>query len=473
MRAKLGFASAAHVSSQQRFSFPEPRFQIQDIHKAVLGVVNATLADLARDHNSVAACISKVPVELLANVFAELALPDRIAASRVATTWRTAFLTPMVWAEIKCERSRESALAMKQMLSLSARSPLRLDIIMTRHNSEIILDALEGNVSRCLAIDLALEPNISSHDLDRLVGCFSLEMPRLRRFWLHDPGVVGHLLIKDDSNGRQIFNGCVSGLRSVTLCCDMSTLEGIDCPAFANVQNAILFQPGNMEARHLATFFRLFPAVVHTFMRVESYSDDEASDSPLVSLPPSLRSIVLVSDTVASNGFSILKRLRWQHVLRLSMQPKGGMVTEADMLSFFNGTQRHLTRRTAWVDWEDKLSAEAAGIGVSLSMTDDESDMHVLLSRNYHGPEPSISTAERTSFELTAPLPASIFINVTKLYLNELIFDPDMLQHAFPEVVAVEDLKILLTNTHFQRHHIGVSPFVVSQTMLCFVDSGN
>jgi len=407
-------------------------------------------------------------MELLASVFAELSVADRIAAALVCRPWRdSVFGSPRVWTNVYCRGTQQSALAMVEMLRLSAQSPIRLSIVVSGENSETAIDALNDCLPRCSHLELMFDGTTESHpDVREVLECLAQPAPKLRSFWLHDPEM--QYLNLDIAGDLHIFAGHAPQLQSLLLNCDASTLALIDPAGLVTAKNVFVCHPTEMKTYHLTVLFRLVPCVVHLLLRVQQ-ADGAIDANDAIDVPRTLRSLDIVSEISESNAWLLLKHMKWQHIHRVSLQPKGCYFTEADLLWFFHGTTgAQPSAYSAWIDWEDDLLE--MGNGVTLYISDIAADdPHILLPRTYHGPEPSVSVPERSSFELVDPLPSSLFVNVTRLYLNELVFDPDCLRHPLPPLPAVVDLKIRMTTAHFIRHNLGISPFVVSSALLLYL----
>jgi len=435
----------------------------------ILSAVYSSLASIVKDRNAgTRTGVTALPVEVLANILSHLeSLSHRATAALVSSSWNAAYMhSPRIWSQITCQSSLESAQRMIKQLQLSSHTSLDLAIKVSDENADIAIPALKENIHRCARLDLSFAESVESYSVRAVMSDLSSQpAPRLANFWLQDPNSYG--LEESLLHGSQFFAGSAPRLDRMLLNVDMLVLRGVDVGAFVNVRTASLLQAGYMNERHLEETFRVLPRVEFLTIRVSGWEELGTEDKDPIVPPTSLRSIDIISHREDGPIMYCLKRLRWQDIFRVSLQPKGGLYEPDDLHYFFDrvepSAQGHQGRRplqTAWIDWEDE--PETLEVGLTLYLNEADTDLHVLLPPTYKGDVPIISVFERSAFELNRALPATLFTHVTKLYLHELAFDRDSLPNPLPIFPMVVELRVMLMNMHYIRNDIGVSPFIVS-----------
>ena len=435
-------------------SYPDPRLAVQQVPNTILRAVKLIVDSLSRDYNHRAA-VSRLPVELLAVIFEQLHVRERMTVSLVSRKWHTTIYTsPDVWRRLSCGSSERAARALARMLALSAHASIELDVVLSEQTESILIPLLTEHLHRCTRLvlrlgsgDFASWPRMEAtrHLLDTVAA------PQLHTFILEDFGSVLGLPV---FNGTRLFAANSPQLDLVVLKVRiLQSLEALDLLAFLRVSVVTIQQSQWTSHTDIQIVLGIFPGLRYLRVIVEGWPSN--APDPTVHVPGSLRSLVLSSTSGADlAAFKILQRLSFQHLLRVSVEcfERARDVADADLLMVFDGWSREGQLQTARISWPTSLQALEDGAVITFC----DGEIETCLPISYTGRVPSRTVGERTIFDLRQRLPATLFDNVTMLYLHELVFDSDSLPYVPPVFPQVEDLRISLTN-HFHCLHQLVS----------------
>ena len=346
------------------------------------------------------------------------------------------------------------------MLRLAAQSSIELDVVVSGENEKVVIPALEANIHRCTQLRLIFDGGAGGlwPHIDEVRRCLGLPAPQLRQLIMHDD--YAQYLGDDLTQNLCLFGGHSPRLNLISLTLDLNTLSPIDARSLAQVTVVTLQQIGRTDSAALRLLLRLTPAMRYLRLCVQTWSDP-SHEEHTIELPPSLHSLDIIPTDAANSqsGIRLLKCLRWQHLHRVSLQAKDDLATEKDMRYLFHAFPGPQPPQTAWIGWADKPVSIDTGVAVFFS----KADLHAIVPESFRGDAvPSIPVEERSAFDVQQPLTASLFTNITQLYLHELVFDPDVLQYDLPTFPLVSDLRIMLMDEHFLKHNFGTGPFLVS-----------
>ena len=433
----------------------------------IAAAVHAKLATLAGELNAASSHLAtKLPAEILATILSHLSTQERATAALISKDWLNAFRhSPHIWRETSCYGSNESALAMDEMLKLSGQTTVDMNVTLSESNEDTLIETLENNIPRCKKLYVWFSSDYGWPQIDRLANALRTAAPRLQSMWLTDPN--SQFLNAEAFEGINLFDGRADCLTCFQFDGDIDVLRDLDASALRSVRTASLWQRGRMNSSHLELLFKLFPAVVYLRVQIQDCEEEEGEAATTPCIPPaSLRSLDIMADTQDSNVLPFLDWVRWQDIFRVGLETEGYTYPSDRLVSFLTSTPptgpnaHHEPLHTAWIDWYDE--ANDLDIGISIYMTGSDTPPHVLLPRNFHGDVPAMTVPERTVYKIKTSVPASMFANITTLYVAELVFDPMSLPIPLPPLPTVVDLKIVLMNSHFIKNDLGVSPFVVS-----------
>lgn len=434
-------------------SFPDSRLTPQDVPDTLLHIISLTLDDLVRQTH-LRDLVERLPTELLAKIADPLEPADRVRMALVSKAWHAAvFSTPALWNRIVCWPSISSALAMVQMLRLSAQADLDMQVTLSAENRHIVLPALKDAIHRCTRL------RVKTADDTYIQSLLELPAPRLRSLIIHDPRPERRRLVTE---GKSFLGGQVQNLNLFSLVGEVEDMLPGESQALASVR-AVSLSPVVVNIPKLEKFLTVLPALVYLRLHLRRRLQPTTSeDEGVLSLPASVQSLDIIgsfSATSSDDVLLLLKRFQWTHLIRARLFLGEVKAPEDLLLSFFHGWSNSPGGlRTAWIGWTEEPSAIDGGHGVGFG--DGELGRPVL--RTHRGPVSSVTQPERSLFgNLRQKLPNSLFANVTKLYLHELVFDKAAFPHGVPLFPQVIDLIILLMDGHFFRNELGLGPFLV------------
>ena len=411
----------------------------------------------------------QMPFELLAAVFGELALSDRVAPSLVSKRWRSAMLdTPSIWKGINCISTSSSFAGFLQKLQYSGRSTIDLTMELSVF-SQVLEGAISENVDRCNRLKIVFGNVPDAAGLDMLRHALSYHAPILKRLSLTESwALVAGLVF---AAHFALFSGHAPKLHHVHLACNIQSLAQMDNAAFANVTTVDWSQTDiNMiVSTNLSSLFKLFPRVVYLKIAImpdwwggeRNTTAHDALD--VVPAPAALRSLdLLTSSAMSLDWFRQLNLLSWHHLLRVAINADSGDIADESLITLFQTHSKLQPLHCAWIGWVGSPSFLPTGVAVTFG----NGEMHRMLARGSCPPEQSRSMTERTMHQRLQPLPASLFVNITHLYLHELLFDTEAFPPELPSFPAVVKLTVMLMSDHFWWNDLGTSPLHVRYLLL-------
>ena len=450
---------------------------MSEIGDAIKSAVNSTVARLASQWNARPA-VNRLPLELLVTIFQQLPTQDRGRAILVSKAWKHVILSsPSIWTTVVFKQSEEvvtdpnaawnvrSICGIDQILELSGTCELRVFVKLDQPNlwSDVFV-RLRDEMHRICALRLVIHGNADEECRHNISELLSRAAPRLRTLYFDN--WVARLGAPPPMNAPFVlFSDHAPLLGDVTLQCDVENI-GTPCGALRTATNVLISHLGAMDDESIAHMMQLFPGATDLTLRLS----DWAARAPLrsisgrTSLPSSVKVLCLYSDGDVGAALNVLECVQgWQHLsqikmFRLSNSEEDSCAavfhTLVDPVHSINGPTK-----TAAIDWYTQASAVRPERGPNVYMFDIDDAMHELVPYDVH-PEPAREVYhERVFLELPAPLDPSLFSYVTRLYVGELVFDPNTLYHAVPPMPSLVHLTVMIMSEGYHAHGL-ISPFI-------------
>ncbi|KAH7102616.1 hypothetical protein BKA62DRAFT_788536 [Auriculariales sp. MPI-PUGE-AT-0066] len=426
--------------------------------------VEDTLAGLAAQYNATS-IFARLPPELVAAVMSWLPVIERARASQTCKTWHhVTFSAPHVWTDISYD-SGSSPDAVRAMVRLSRDCPVTLDIELDRDTAHHIAQAVQRCTHRCKELRVTFNIKLLQLATEDVAQPFIHPAPLLRRLWIEDGinCVLGPVL-----SCRPLFGGHAPRLQSVVFRGEIESLAN-STDTLRSVRRVYVHELKPLAPEGIQQIMNLFPAIEQLLLQVDVFL---LFDTP-VRLPSSLEVFEILTTDDHTGAADVLSAVNYSSILRISMQQQAGITSEAQIVNYFRGTSSEFVTggriderlkpvRCAWVDWPWNASNLADGVNVHI-YADDE-DMHVILPLTNPDRAKPRRVWERVLTNVATPLPAQVFSSITRLYINELVFDTDSLDYELPPMPSLVTLFIWLIPEAFHRCGLGSSPFTFSET---------
>ena len=277
--------------------------------------VYAELSKLVAEHNALQP-ISKLPPEILAQIFSRLSTRQRVFMGRTSRSWRDVLNSwPNVWKFVKYSaRKFKHKDALARLLELSGQAEFVLQLDVRDQHLEEICHTLEVNLHRCIEMRLYLhggeQPRVVG---DRLTAALHTAAPRLSRFYLFD---VEQVYNRAMSSSLDLFAGHAPELRVVKAQCNIQSLRW-STNAFRSVTDVVFSPSGLFQVSDLETVKELFPAASAITFDVDDWEGDEATLERVVQFESTLKTLSIIANNDANYGRRVLDHISLWPIQRI------------------------------------------------------------------------------------------------------------------------------------------------------------
>jgi len=295
--------------------------------------------------------------------------------------------------------------------------------------------------------------------------------PHLTKFQVNDP----YDIISSTRDGLVWFNWVYFGgqapLLSVLVVETYFKVFRLSYGAFRAVKHLSLHVAEELSPEMLVSTFEEFVSLENLVLKVFEW---DALVPDCIRLPRTLNTLVIDSTDCYCGATLCLSSLEWRHIRNVSF----GQQSEFDdldlMFEYFAGHSNDFTSssgtrsddsrrsfRTSWIECEyNSLGNYACA---SLRLYEDESEMHGLAPVWDRGRAPSRPVWERAISNVFGKIDPRLFVNITRLYISELVLDPKtMIYFELPPLPCVQHLTVRMIPSYFhQERGFGGSSFLV------------
>jgi len=234
----------------------------------VLNVVYSALEIFSRCQ-SAHTDATRLPSELLSQVFLHLDNIDRANTARVCRAWNSVlFSSPNIWRSIVVSPQHRPGTLEKQLV-LSRNTTISLDVEVNGSNWAEVTGSLKRHLHRMhsLVLSIAVDFPDQRDSVTAISSAISVPAPALRELRVFDPcGILGQY-----SEELPLFGGVAPQLRLAKVQSDISALQ--HSKAFENVTH-VLFKPVfELQLLDLQVLLELSPSLVDLSISVEDWDE--------------------------------------------------------------------------------------------------------------------------------------------------------------------------------------------------------
>ncbi|KAH7102615.1 hypothetical protein BKA62DRAFT_756534 [Auriculariales sp. MPI-PUGE-AT-0066] len=494
----MGFASAYDTSRLKRAvevawnealssvdaesCYPDSQYTVQSIREAILSVVYATIVDLSLELNNARSAVRTLPSELLTIAFSNLPILDLVSASSVCKDWRALLATtPTIWSTFTYGPAKLAATdrsvitsprAMEDLLRLSLQTPLQVEVRVEEPGPwNEVFKLLRRNMRRMVGLQLSIySTECTDNDVAELFALISTPAPKLETFLIAD---IRDVLSKTVPNPGclALFDNIAPLLHDVVLRMNLAHLIDSSGLILSHVTNALYNQVGLLSPKLLAKVTNLAPNTLDLTICFQSWdATDEATHPEVIPLPSELKTLTVFANGSLALCVPFFASLRWRDLSCVEVYRKSddddAFEQVFNLLCDRNTNMepcvpsKPFIIRTAAIDWYMTLDPEDIERGPIIHMFDAEQNMHVLVPF-HHGNHPVLEVDhERIILEYRQPLVPELFVHLTRMYLSELVFNPEILQHAVPPLPSLTHLVVWMMPAQYHKDDIAISSFI-------------
>ncbi|KAH7096614.1 hypothetical protein BKA62DRAFT_719170 [Auriculariales sp. MPI-PUGE-AT-0066] len=423
--------------------------------------------------------ISGLPREVLASVAHFIPTNERGPLALCSRLWRDTLLSsPYIWTDIFFNPDESQAgncrthAAFQQLLQLSGACELHLTVELSNDetcNGDIFYE-VRINLGRVKSLQVRIPPEYepSMFEEEELELFLTTPAPRLESFELYDYGEFASL---DFGKALHLFGDISPMLREFKGWSAISKLTSEH--ALRLVRSASLTMPESVDHQCLATIIQLFPVVRYIGLEIATLVPTTGWDGCTpIELPSFICQLDIMYYDRSHEAIRLLSALSWGHVHSVTVDRyPSGMLDEAEVLELLNILSGSLdvpknhqstafVSQTAEIGWFANFDRSTIEAGVCVWFSD-LPYLHVVRparSLDQHRRPKQSRTRAATGINIS--LPSSPFAHIVRLYLYELVLDPEMVQHPLPQFNSVRDLYITISSTRLYKEEIGLSPFL-------------
>ncbi|KAH7096878.1 hypothetical protein BKA62DRAFT_718172 [Auriculariales sp. MPI-PUGE-AT-0066] len=423
-----------------------------------------------------------LPVELLIDAFLFLPIRARMNAGIVCKQWHEVmFSSPKIWSIIRYSQvpSGHYALtpdetimgvrtprALSHTLELSRLVPLSLRLVAAAEDAwEEIYDMLQPHLSRVTDIQIFIDFDHSVPEKASLTRLMSSAAPLLRVACIID--TVGD----NFHDTLRLFDDHAPKLEDLVIKANLSVLQGsngsLNC-----VKRAAGIDLDVVNGDDIATIFQLFKSAIELTISVHEWDRfDSASVARRVVPPMALQNLIIKSYGTVQVAECVLSTIHWQDIPCVSVARRS-QDDETDCYSIFAlliespaspmaGLQQPFITKTAVLDWYGDIPKPNYEIGpvVHAYSVDREMVIRVPTRLDVHSHPSEWIASAREFINLPTQPPDGLFSNLTRLYVRELFFFPNVYVHALPPIPSLLDLTVWIMSRYQHQSDCGLSPF--------------
>ncbi|KAH7102633.1 hypothetical protein BKA62DRAFT_788557 [Auriculariales sp. MPI-PUGE-AT-0066] len=469
----------ALAEGENEVKYPDARFGPSTVREELLGSIYAELDPLVHEHNS-AQPIDRLPLELLATVFSFVPEKQRTSISLVNRTWNKVLLSsPEIWSVVNYDAENyKSRDALATILRFSAESPLHLVVSINQWTHEELFSILRENIHRCITLSIRLAPDIPQDAAASFTAILCTASPMLKTFRLFDqPAIFNRGLI---ATGAFLGNS-VALLTSVKLHCNIAALLAATTP-LANVKQVMWSPVDKYLNNDISLLFQVFPSVGSLAVELDEWAvEDESVDFHEKFTPPaSMKWLAIIANHRNANVPRFLKSVSWHQLPSVWISYNDRAISDldgpvlsmlchlpppglhAEVSSSSGQFIRPFVPRAVSFELPTKFSEHSLGI----SMFDVDIDLHIYVKESYL-PDPkeyTEPTGERVMLDVDvrATFDPLVFAHVTRLYISEMAFDPDISKAPLPVFPSLHHLTIITFGEESHSNPRMLSPFIAA-----------
>ncbi|KAH7102624.1 hypothetical protein BKA62DRAFT_96440 [Auriculariales sp. MPI-PUGE-AT-0066] len=454
----------SEYNAQREDSFPDGNSNFHSIQSTILEVVQLELQELTRAHNA-SQPFYRLPVELLAEVFARIPIQQRLLPALVCKAWCQAmFSSPRIWNIIRWDwDTYESTATLARLLELSAECSLHLDISIGAEGRESICELLETNLHRCVELRVSfIEPHPSATVCARLTSTLLVPAPRLQRFYLFD-------IWKTFNNGMdgttRLFNGDAPALTLVKLQCDLKAMQWSG-DALQHAQTVMFSPSGHFAREDLETLAVLFRGAEAITVDVDDWYEVTSGQNhhlPPVQFTPTLQTFVVLSNNEGGFGRSVLRNVHTTNIPFVWLWYNKHAVDTSDPAVIDILTHRHILPEPSQTEKPDDnerigsrrihsfiprticlefATVERYPLQLYLYEQDVEIRRHTRHSPTLPTTRPPCSMRVALYIGNDTPIQPGLFAHATRMYLTETVISAETIGHPLPEFPSLISLTI-------------------------------
>ena len=384
-----------------------------------------------------------------------------------------------MWADITFDQRTSTAIVgaataslacLTRQLKLSASCPLHLTIwTLEKAPWHSIYLALRDNMHRVSSFRLLVEcEDLNDADKNALIEMLSTSAPRLRVFAIVDYSG----LMSSFPDSFSLFGNDAPLLKDMQFLGEVLALRR--SLGLRSVERVLINARPFLDKERVKVVFDIFLGAKELMLGFEQWHASE-EPSALISPPAALRCLGVYIDEEGSLAVSLLDVIRWkslprvwvsrrvdtalnsEHAFRVLTATHQDLEAEGEI----SAAQPVFIPRTAAIDWwYEGADPSPLSRGPVIHLYDIDQPMHILLPAGApHGVD--IPTErERIFFELPISLPSLFFSNLTRLYIRELVFDPEVMRHPIPELPQLVHLTVWVISPTYHGYGLGMSAFI-------------
>ena len=461
-------------------SLPDPQITSDRIGSMLLDLVHTKVSELSVALNLQRVSIFRLPAELMIDVFEELAVSERFIASQVCKIWRDILLAaPHIWAKIVYGRRISSGTsfmsshsALQRLLDLSNPCHIRVDIEISHPDFgwNRVFSMLRHSMPRISALQLSVySDDLTPDDLESLGNLLRTPAPVLRTFLLEDcrTNVSPSL-----DRPFHLFDQRAPLLRDIILQMDIGLLSD-SATTLQTAQRVLFNHTSRTGAQHLALMLQLAPQATDIMICLQDWDESEPIPLDPLPLPKSLQMLNLYANGSIDVAVKAMRCIQWQNVQRFELFRKGPELNALAGLFALGGrslddilgaeepaSSSRFIVRTAAIDWYIEPDTVSPERGPIIHMYDVDAEMHRLVPLESMEKVDLPVQRERIFFEIAEPLPGWLFTHLTRLYLSELVLDPDTLRDELPPLPVLSHLTVWIMPSKYHSAGVGTSLFI-------------
>ncbi|KAH7102605.1 hypothetical protein BKA62DRAFT_769465 [Auriculariales sp. MPI-PUGE-AT-0066] len=283
-----------------------PAYTLADLRPAILGVVYKALEEFVYKQNATQP-LSKLPPELLAEVFSYLNDANRASVSLVSRTWNDIlFTSPDIWRTVDVEQKKPGMV--QKILSFSGSCIISLDVLIDGNNWREITSCLTESLYRCVSLSLSIGSGFPRDDKEAgkaVADAMSYPAPRLQRFRLFDH--LGAFCRGYDDGDFHLFSDTAPQLNLVKLHTNIDAFRH-SAGAFQHVKKVLFSPSDDLTPAHIRQMCELFVSAVEFSVEVDDASQEiRDADEGSISLPASVTQLAAVANNDISGAEALLR----------------------------------------------------------------------------------------------------------------------------------------------------------------------
>ena len=429
--------------------YPDPQFTYQDLRTEIMSSFYNSMTELLRDHNA-ALPICQLPAEVLASAFAWVPTRDRAALGLVCKFWHEVlYAHPKIWAEVVFHGGYGTPDALTRILSFSAESPVHLDVMIEPHSYLDTCAAIMAYIHRFVILSVVIQNDLPTVARDSVRRALSIAAPRLRVLKIFDQAQFINL----SDRYYSFLNNNAPELELVKIQCNL-TGRNEPTVAFSSVRRVMFSPTRELTLTPLESLFKIFPRIEELSVEYDEWAGLPELEQPL-SVPPTLRALVVVPNSVHADAERFLRTLQSSQVTEICVSHNLEAIDHTDgsiLLALAqtpsppSANESHSRPFVA-----RSMSFEASTFSedsLHIYMFETEQDAFQLVpygarlpasARRRPGVERSVLDIGRSG--IFDPV---CFAHVRRLQLTEMAFDPDVVGQPIPPLPVLAHLTVYL-----------------------------